>query len=793
MSHAALSAAAATSRMFGLACGLAVLAGIEGLPRGASPQDRSLYERDDRLFACRSDPKVLLPASAVNDDFCDCTDGSDEPGTGACLVGSFYCDNEGSVSQRIPSSAVNDGVCDCCDSSDEWRTEAPAASCANTCGAELANVASLLAGHLRVASDGQEASRSAAASLAERAARVSAELEAAEASLAGPRAELQSLQKKLQKTAAKLEKEQAKKEKAQKAREQGKPAKDVELAPPGDQTGVTSMRCFFHEQLQSEERGTAMTFKVNISCVEEGACPSNCATLCQGSRYFNGTCALAPLSSQTQHEGEETQAASPEEEIRFAFDPDALQREAMYARYYGDNSGRSQTEEMALPHSVPQDGASVTEVKYLQQRQAIVRLMRSASSVAQEAQRLRSAQTWLDSLKNSGKDAYHTLYGTCLNASKEQYVGTTAVVEQWHTFHYDVCFFEHILQHEVKERPDNAAKWDESGKEAEAPTEEEAPKQEFLGRPIGFVGPAAFAKLDLAKLGIEIPAYFAPSEHLLLFAGGGVCPARQQRSVAVQFVCGKEIQILSAAEVRQCAYTMEVSHPAPCDLGAWPAPLRDLARRGGDLEAEVARWLQSGGARVLAEGSIGVGPTDWREALGSDHAALAHLRRAFGEPPSRRPPLLRAAPLIAAAGDLAAWVGSGLRFLARELQVDLLLASESVREVSLRLQAPLEAGAQVFSVAEALFSRPSPLWSRMVEALQERAVLFEEARPQGRAHALSTEPADLAVLAAHLAVCHLLAFGLARLAWRACWTFWCCLCCCRCSRRSGAKARAKAA
>lgn len=54
----------------------------------------------------------------VNDNYCDCPDGSDEPGTSACSNGRFYCETE---HRYIPSSSVNDGICDCCDGADEYK------------------------------------------------------------------------------------------------------------------------------------------------------------------------------------------------------------------------------------------------------------------------------------------------------------------------------------------------------------------------------------------------------------------------------------------------------------------------------------------------------------------------------------------------------------------------------------------------------------------------------------------------------------------------------------------------
>lgn len=78
------------------------------------------------------DGSAELPWSAVNDDYCDCADGSDEPGTSACPNSTFYCVNEGHIPARIRASRVNDGICDpeCCDGTDETDGKI---KCPNTC------------------------------------------------------------------------------------------------------------------------------------------------------------------------------------------------------------------------------------------------------------------------------------------------------------------------------------------------------------------------------------------------------------------------------------------------------------------------------------------------------------------------------------------------------------------------------------------------------------------------------------------------------------------------------------
>ena len=103
--------------------------------------------KDSKTFTCISNPSIKLPFAQVNDDYCDCPDGSDEPGTAACsylsplspsspsdlsnkndinatiALPGFYCKNKGHTPLYVPFTNVNDGVCDyelCCDGSDEW-------------------------------------------------------------------------------------------------------------------------------------------------------------------------------------------------------------------------------------------------------------------------------------------------------------------------------------------------------------------------------------------------------------------------------------------------------------------------------------------------------------------------------------------------------------------------------------------------------------------------------------------------------------------------------------------------
>ncbi|OTA56696.1 hypothetical protein K449DRAFT_336245 [Hypoxylon sp. EC38] len=118
----------------------------DSLPRGVGPEFVKFYDIKD-TFTCIGHPSITIPSSRVNDNSCDCPDGTDEPGTAACalldhlspeqpLPGSlsgttnttnalpgFWCANEGHIGAYVPFMYVNDGVCDydlCCDGSEEY-------------------------------------------------------------------------------------------------------------------------------------------------------------------------------------------------------------------------------------------------------------------------------------------------------------------------------------------------------------------------------------------------------------------------------------------------------------------------------------------------------------------------------------------------------------------------------------------------------------------------------------------------------------------------------------------------
>ncbi|XP_061981908.1 glucosidase 2 subunit beta-like isoform X3 [Populus nigra] len=116
---------------FGVLCGSASASPL--VPKnpflGIPPQDENYYKTSSNTIKCK-DGSATFTKAQLNDDFCDCPDATDEPGTSACPGGKFYCRNAGHAPLFLFSSRVNDGICDCCDGSDEYDGQV---KCPNTC------------------------------------------------------------------------------------------------------------------------------------------------------------------------------------------------------------------------------------------------------------------------------------------------------------------------------------------------------------------------------------------------------------------------------------------------------------------------------------------------------------------------------------------------------------------------------------------------------------------------------------------------------------------------------------
>lgn len=104
------------------------------IPRGAHPSTWDLYRKNineaKRYFTC-FDGSGIIDIKYINDNYKDCDDGSDEPGTPASNNGTFYCMNKGNSPKEILKWSVYDGICDCCDGSDEEGNQR--AKCPYTC------------------------------------------------------------------------------------------------------------------------------------------------------------------------------------------------------------------------------------------------------------------------------------------------------------------------------------------------------------------------------------------------------------------------------------------------------------------------------------------------------------------------------------------------------------------------------------------------------------------------------------------------------------------------------------
>ena len=69
-----------------------ILCFVEFTEHSLSVNQTFINKINSTHFSC-DNGDVVLPLSSLNDDYCDCNDGSDENKTNACYNGKFFCKN----------------------------------------------------------------------------------------------------------------------------------------------------------------------------------------------------------------------------------------------------------------------------------------------------------------------------------------------------------------------------------------------------------------------------------------------------------------------------------------------------------------------------------------------------------------------------------------------------------------------------------------------------------------------------------------------------------------------------
>eukprot|EP00929_Paragymnodinium_shiwhaense_P087508 TRINITY_DN47670_c0_g1_i1.p1 TRINITY_DN47670_c0_g1~~TRINITY_DN47670_c0_g1_i1.p1 ORF type:complete len:550 (-),score=215.06 TRINITY_DN47670_c0_g1_i1:15-1664(-) len=482
--------------------------------RGVAPSDLPKYaaagdaQDGGEDFVCFSERGAAaasprrLPKSVVNDEYCDCADGSDEPGTGACAGQQdtmFYCPNEESLPKYVYASMVNDGVCDCCDGSDEWRRPD---ACANSCKAEGAELHRTLASREKNLLDGLELRRS----LVEKAKKDRGSMQEELESLKKEMQTLEDAEKLADEThqaavavVAKIEKEEAEKKakaEAEAAAKQTTAAEPKEeAAAPKDPPAVATAGSDVEETKATDATPPAgqadkppaadAPKQEDKAVVSEYAKWMEGAEKALGEEDKMGAEAKAEPATQKADAGAEKPTPTPRPK---------RERPSAWAKFKDDVwkqlSGVWQS--LFGKGLTPEEKAREAAKKKLDAAKAVVK---------KKSDRKDELEAKLASVASESDHdlAFASLDGKCLSKTLGEYT-------------YEVCFFK-----QAKQTSTSVGRW---------------------------------KKWE--------------SSRVALFDGGAWCPGGPERSLRVKFQCGHREDILDITEPSRCTYEATATHPGAC-------------------------------------------------------------------------------------------------------------------------------------------------------------------------------------------------------------------------------------
>jgi len=490
---------------------------------GVEPGQEASYTGS--TFRCLDGNSAPLPVAVVNDEACDCADGSDEPGTGACAGQDqtlFFCANKGSIPQKLYASRVGDGVCDCCDGSDEasLAQRQPSRACADRCveeGAQVAVDREAKVAMLRRALARQEEIRKTGLGTRDK---LLAEMEVLDADLPALESALEG-----HKQAADLEREAEAAETAKKeAEEAAKKAAEgpacmwrqtTGCAPDGEREAEhdhpcsegtpkgNSGFCDCDGDGAKSEAEPGFTCEVGESDTEERLCFELCAPV------ETPKTETPPADDAAAEVAAEEEKPQTSEYAKWMDDSEKVQTDAEkpkkevseYAKWM-DDSEKVQTEGEATPateEAAPEEPKEEEAVEAAKEDTAVEKETAAQTKVTEHKDKVKELQDSLDSL-----EADHLGFATLHDNKLSKQVGE---------FSYDIEFGKSASQDSTS--LGNWAKW---------------------------TGPRSAT-----------------------FEGGTMCWGGPERKLNVNFICGEKEEILDVFEPSRCVYEATIEHPGACE------------------------------------------------------------------------------------------------------------------------------------------------------------------------------------------------------------------------------------